>query len=312
LRKKAKSIRFFYFIEYVLVKLWEKIYSLNDYSYIDKFDDLHDIYVDSLEQWMESISTNEYGLWDENSKESLELIFYPLRTFDVIRRVSYLGYKYLLYSNEVKARSCVDKLLQIIISNRSSGTPLCESNYNDIGLALCVLYLTHHNVEARLWLYNLVDFLVFHYTQGYSTVPLEAETQEVYGFLFKRDSPKVQITSHLMLLFFEFAGLLNASEVFETFRLQLPARVSCYELVMLANESIIYGENVIDAIETEIESLEMTMPYFKVKHEERIRQWQKSFSPIVHKRPLILVLLSNIHRDRYFPEIWRHVLYDNI
>jgi hypothetical protein len=139
---------------------------------------------------------------------------------------------------------------------------------------------------------------------GYSTVPLEGKTSQIYDFLFLQDAPKKQIKSHLLLLLFEFSALLNAAELFETFRFQLPVRVSHHELIMPNNESIIYGEDIIDAIETEIESLEITMPYFKLRHKARVMQWQKTFSPILHRHPFVLILLSNIHRDRYFPEIF--------
>ena len=107
-------------MEYALVKIWEKIYRLNNYSLVDKFDELHQMYMESVQHWMDSIETGEFGLWDQNSRESLELIFYPLRTFDVIRRISYLAYNYLLDNDREKADPCVAKLLQIITNNGSS------------------------------------------------------------------------------------------------------------------------------------------------------------------------------------------------
>ena len=175
---------------------------------------------------------------------------------------------------------------------------------------MCVLYLTIHIIEARVWLFTLTDFLISHHVLGYSTVPLEGKANQIYELLFLQDTPKKQIKSHLLLLLFEFSVHLEAPELFETFRFQLPVRVSHHELVMPNNESIIYGDDIIDAIETEIEPLEITMPYFRLRHKERITQWQKNFSPIVHNRPFVLTLLSNIHRDRYFPEVWKHIIYN--
>jgi hypothetical protein len=53
---KGNSYSFFQFVENALVKVWILIYAEKDFSAITKFDELHDVYIDSLKKWIESLN----------------------------------------------------------------------------------------------------------------------------------------------------------------------------------------------------------------------------------------------------------------
>ena len=127
----------------MLVKTWEKIFLLDNFSLIAKFDILHGIYLDALEEWANSMDNNfskESGLFEVNSDSPLEIVFYALRTFDSIRRVAYLAYVKFLNDQNDDVEKHICRLMKIISNNKSAITPLCEFNYNDIGLALWILF----------------------------------------------------------------------------------------------------------------------------------------------------------------------------
>ena len=81
----------------------------------------------------------EYGLYADNSGPWSEISAYPLRTFNIIKRISYI---ILNEDNKEEKGNYLELLLRTIENNRYAvSMPLCEFNFNDVGLAMIILYL---------------------------------------------------------------------------------------------------------------------------------------------------------------------------
>jgi hypothetical protein len=136
---KSNFYAFFYLAEYALVKAWDKILEEKDFSLMGKFDEIHHIYLDTLKRWLKISSRQfslESGLVDLAHGGLSEIASYPLRTFDVIRRISYIAYIEFIDNRISEARTFVKILIKIIKNNRAAYTPLCEFNYTDIGISI--------------------------------------------------------------------------------------------------------------------------------------------------------------------------------
>lgn len=134
-QNKNNMYAFLYFMEYALVKMWQKMYEQKDFSALYNFDALHDMYISFLEAWYESMADafeRKSGLMDWDKGGALEIVSYPVRTFDAIRRVAYLGFYYLVNKNREKADMYAATLVRIISNNKAAGTPLADWNYNDL------------------------------------------------------------------------------------------------------------------------------------------------------------------------------------
>ena len=91
---------FFYFAECALLNTWKYIFSKNLFSRPDEFDELHQLYMEGLENWMQTMTValeEDYGLFDSSNGGLNEFIEYPLRVFDTLRRLSYVSF--LLFSD---------------------------------------------------------------------------------------------------------------------------------------------------------------------------------------------------------------------
>lgn len=310
-RAEAKNnpYAFFHFAEYALVKMWQKMHELGDFSALDNFDAVHEIYLNFLESWSESLNAlfgKKAGLVDWEAGQSLEIISYPLRTFDALRRIAYLGFCSLLNNQKEKGDTFANTILKIIANNRAASTPLAEWNYGDLGLALTVLHATGHTSEARSWLFDLTDFLVSLYMQGYEVMPRGGQLSQIFHIIFPDRSKLLDEQSCLIPLLFEFAIILRAPEAFSTFRKRLVPSLRLYELGMPPenHELEIYQPKVINSVYREIH-LPLTWRYALGNGHLVFRNLERRYTPIIHSRPQVLVLLSNVYRDRNFPEIWR-------
>jgi hypothetical protein len=303
-KSQQKNIyAFFYFAEFLLVKLWSLIRKEKAFFCLNLFDSIHAIYLSSLEDWTHTINYEDYGLLDEESNNIDEIVHYHFRTFDVIRRISYIIFYYLKNKQKDKCSSYQTKLLKIIRNNKSSNNPLCEFHANDIGLCIYVLHKLGNNIEVLEWLFNLMDFLIFHYSLGYQTVS-NNEVNKIWNFLFTRRGPK-PITSYLLSVLLEFIIILDASEIYNIFRTNIPLSTEIYEIIGPDDESFIYEKDYIQGKYCKL-NIEIDYSFFKKYHLQNTRDKQPCYSPLLYHRPYVLILTSNVYRDRHFPQIWRY------
>lgn len=95
-----------------------------------------------------------------------------------------------------------------------------------------MLRATDRYNEAKAWLFNLTDFLLLLYRQGYEPLPLGGELGQIFNVIFRDKDAPIDRHSYLIPLVFKFAIMLDAKEVFETFRSKINPRLRLYELGM--------------------------------------------------------------------------------
>ena len=107
-------------------KLWAKMYHSNNFLEIALFDAVHSIYLEELRNWIDSLDYGKDGFINrKNTFYLVELFYFPLRTFDAIRRISYLCYVMILNGQSKEAEKYAQKIITIIENNESSeNTPL--------------------------------------------------------------------------------------------------------------------------------------------------------------------------------------------
>ena len=65
--------------------------------------------------------------------------------------------------------------------------PLCEFNFNDIGLAMIILYLEEKKVEARTWLFGIIENLIQHFSLNYKILPLGKEVEDIPLYILRSE-----------------------------------------------------------------------------------------------------------------------------
>ena len=306
---------FFDFAEYALVRIWYQIFKSGNYLLIKLFDELHILYIDSLKKWVidrVEIMDNVSGLFDKFHGGLSEIVAYPLRTFDAIRYVSYLSYFFFIQNRKKEGIHYSKTLLNIIKNNKSSSSPLCEFHYNDIGIALTVLHLAEMDDEARMWLFNLMDFLTSHYSFGYELLSLGGKMEDIFKVIFEKRVQNMS-KSYVIPLILDFATILKAEEIFETYRNSfMHFEDILYELIMPTeiNEVEIYEREYLNSTEIKLPMLQYFHSW-KKNYETRVDHWKRNFSPIIHQRPYVLSLIASVYRDRFFQDVWRPYLCTN-
>lgn len=308
---------FFKFAEIALVKAWSLLHTANITDLISMFDELHGMYLESLIEWSNQMADTfqkESGLLDLTTNGSLEVITYPLRTFDVIRRLSYLAYCHFLKGDNDRVDMYAKMLLRVIRNNKAASTPVCEFNYTDIGLALTILTLAKCRSEAAQWLCDITYFLVTHYSLGYKILPLGKDMCEILEkILIQEHSHPSAVQSIMFSLIFEFSIVLDAKEVFETFKERIQNLIECYEILMPADneEAEIYQDKVINTTYRPLPTPN-SWEVLKLNYQRHIQSAKRNFSPLKSSRPSLLILLANVYRDRYFPDVWRSLFSEQV
>ena len=150
-------------------------------------------------------------------------------------------------------------------------TPLCEFNCNDIGWALYVLTKLDYELEARNWLFELMEFLVTQFNFGYRLLPLDKPLTKITEILdFTQSYEKNNIQSYLFGLLFEYILILDAKETFDKFRSSKPISVTIQELRTIS-EAEIYEPDYIQATTVYIDIPETTYDAFKFNHPRRLQ-----------------------------------------
>ena len=302
---------FFTFAEFALMQFWKIVYSKKDYSIAYKFDELHELYIDGLENWVESIDEllhKEYGLYDSTNHGLNEFMEYPLRVYDTLRRLSYLSLHYLVNRQE-EFKQTAERIESMIRNNYSaSKSPLCEFNYNDLGITLTVLHLSDRTEFAKEWLLDIADFIIVQSVTGHKLLPLGSEINDITEFLIP--TPFVETDSHLLFLILEFSLIFDYEKTYHLIRPHIGTKLFLKIKVMPSteNENEIYEKDLLHSGIIRIKDIQPTWAEFKILVNKLILQNTRVYSPMKETRPLLLILVSNIFRDRYFPDVWRNLL----
>ena len=298
-----------FFSECVLACMWKEMFLADKFECIDNFDEMHFFYINELKDWVSTISEEKNGLLDIQNGIS-EILTYSIRTFDVIKRLSYYIYFCMLQTFDQKEiPNQVDKLINIIKNNEAANKPLFEINCIDIGISLFILYKRNKIFDLKDWIYQILDFLVSHFSQNYHTISLKDQSQSVPDFLISsyiKDKPNIEINSNILGVLIEFIVLTQSVEIFETYKHHL-SNYNMFELEGPSDESSIYQPDFISGNTIQI-GINMTYDALVKTIHSLLKRKSKRYSPIINYRPYVLLLLSNIHRDRYFPQTWHNYL----
>jgi hypothetical protein len=303
---------FFFFAEYALMEIWKHIYFKKDFSLVNKYDELNELYIEGLEDWMKAIGTvlvQKYGICNLSNGLS-EFIEYPLRIFDTLRRLSYLALNY--YPTQFDDFKRIMESVEAIINNNYSAckSPLCEFNYNDLGLVLTSLHLRGKDELAEKWLVDIADFVIVQSLTGHRLLPLGENVERSTEFLMS--TPFVENDSHLLLLLLEFSTTFDFQRVYLLIKPHIGRKLFLRAKItpMVENENEIYEREMLHSHVIKIKELQPTWSDFTKWFDKFILQNKREYSPIKENRPLLLILVSNIFRDRYFPDVWRNLIHN--
>ena len=70
----------------------------------------------------------------------------------------------------------------------------------------------------------------------------------------------------------------------------------------------IYEKDMLHSHITNITDLQSTWQDFRSWVNKFKIRAKRNYTPIKQERPLLLILISNIFIDRYFPDVWRNLL----
>ena len=302
---------FFFFAESALMETWKYIYSKKNFALADKFDELHQLYIEGLEDWVkeiDSILDQKYGLCDSSNGLN-EYVEYPLRVFDSLRRLSYLGFYYLFTQSKDGFMRITEKIDLVINNNYSAcKSPLCEFNYNDLGIVLALLHLSARSELAKKWLLDIASFIIVQSLTGHRLLPLGERIENSTDFLIS--APFMEVDSHILLLLLEFSTIFNLQHLYDLIKPHIGTKLFLRAKIMptIENENEIYDKDLLHSRIIRIKEIQPTWTSFTKWFHKFVLENKRDYSPIKEGRPFLLILISNIFRDRYFPDVWRNIL----
>ena len=307
LRKSQKvnnQYAFFFFIEYLLMKIWSKNSLESNLKVLDSslFDAINSNYVNELQTWIQknkNIVNKKFGLFDDKAKIWSEIVGYPLRTHNFLRRICYL----MLNSDNPK--TYLNLLVNLLENNlHVLSMPIFEFQFNTVGLGLNTLIHASKLVEAKDWYKNIVRNLIFHFHEGYGILPLEKSICETGDFVLKKN--KVGLTSTIFILL-EFSYILDDEESYKIIinwiNNNFSNRIVKETLLPIEkNEFELYTERILNYQELRID-LSGIWDIDKKNYYNMLEKITRQYT-MGHKN-YILLLIDSVYKDRILQEIWR-------
>jgi hypothetical protein len=163
---------------------------------------------------------------------------------------------------------------------------------------------------AEKWLVDIADFVIVQSLTGHRLLPLGENVERSTEFLMS--TPFVENDSHLLLLLLEFSTTFDFQRVYLLIKPHIGRKLFLRAKItpMVENENEIYEREMLHSHVIKIKELQPTWSDFTKWFDKFILQNKREYSPIKENRPLLLILVSNIFRDRYFPDVWRNLIHN--
>jgi hypothetical protein len=288
-----------------LVSVWATLKE-GEATEIAVFDQLHDEYCKLIERFVQensAVLSKNNGLFNSDNG-MVETILYPIRTFSILGTLSYLAYFYGNTGNIKRESEIVSLIEEIINKNPSVFTPATDWLRKDIAITIVELCRNQRDLLAEKWIVKIFDNLHKRYILS-GWVPSKSNVpEEIIEDTFHFKEHKVpRPTSSLIPLLFQFCYKLNLPAVYEKyskmfydFRLLefLPPADAAIAEAELAKGNLINGTEV-----------ERKFPrIFKEYCNQVSKLAFKTYSPIAKNRRYVLQMISDIHQQYVFPEIY--------
>ena len=167
------------------------------------------------------------GLANLKFHAEVEVLEYPLRTFEAIGFLSTLGMNRALAFDatgwkvhEESAHFVSLTLAELIKNNPAAITPLYDGHSIEVALGLLLLFKTNLIAEALAWLHALWDRVVFAYHFNDHVPVLSDSYEDLLDLKFGRAAPKEKLMSLSTLLatIAEWYALLGRQDDYAVFR----------------------------------------------------------------------------------------------
>jgi hypothetical protein len=286
-----------------LVKMWQTFSRSGNYD-LGFFDQFHREYIIMLERFVKELENKllgNQGLFDE-TKGVLEAILYPIRTFSVLGIISYLSYFWRLNENKAKQEEYLRLIKSVIIKNPSSLIPPVDFFRKDIAITLLELCKNNNESFATEWIsrlfYNINQRFIKNGWWPVDSNKLKEIIEHTFGFT-EKNTP----SSYLLTMLFRFCAKINKKEiynkyrvVFEEFKLfeYLPPKNTKRAELEFLNGRLVSGSTILKALPSDFSRFSIQTANIKMK----------KYTPIKNNRPYILQLISDVHGDYVFPEIY--------
>src|SRR5580765_1958616 len=119
---------------------------------------------------------------------------------------------------------------------------------------------------------------------------------------------KVPLVLNFWIL--EFSEIFNFEGAYSLIKPHIGSKLFLRARVMplVENENEIYEKDVLRSHMINIKQIHSTWSDFRTWLHKFVLQNKREYSPINKDRPLLLILVGNNFRDRYFPDVWRNLL----
>lgn len=297
---------FFFFMEYLLVKFWSNSILDNQVKVTSstQFDALNAVYTKEMDLWLKNskgLIFEKFGLFDRNAKVWSEIIGYPLRTHNFLRRICYM----LLVSEDDKRYL---EILTALLKNNLHvlSMPIFEFHFNTIGLGIISLIRNNKLAEARDWFNNIVHNLILHFHDGYGILPLGKDVCKVGEYILKKNTTELCFIRFLLL---EFSYILDDRESYEAIVKWMDSTLSNrivkdLLLPLEKNESELYADEVLNFQEFRLE-VSGNWEIDKKNYFTVLQKITRKYTTYKEKKSYILLLIDSMYHDRLLQDMWR-------
>lgn len=290
-------------LKILLVKIWETILQFGTGNFV-LFDKMHDEFVTTLEIFIEANEKKLLGkeaLFDE-TEGSIEAILYPMRTFSTIGVVSYLAYFWGLKGDRDKEKYYVGLIESIVRNNPVALTPPIDFYRKDIAIALMELCINQRRGFAEEWIKRLMQNLYQRFIKS-GWWPIDSvKPKEIINHTFGFTGTKSP-HSNLLVTLFRFCAKIRNNQIYDQYRI-LFKDFCLLEFVPSENieiaESELFSGNLNHGT-----TIQKALPSdFEEFYKQTSEIQMKEYSPMKNNRPYVLQLVSDVHLQYVFPEIY--------
>jgi len=293
--------------------IMHQIYTTNNHTEVEQLREIYSLEITNLKIILTQYLAEFKALWDKSGNNLCSIIPGPnsiiMYSIHCARIVEVAGILYFLEIEKAERDAVISFLVSFI--SQEPGCAHIPSDYYAVSLVLPVLalYASGHRDIAEGLLQRSAVWLCDRYQSGFGLADISAESYDeiatLFGYPFdfikvrpRKSSFAASVICDLAIfvanakLYTDIVNDIKAVKIIPQYW-QIPDTES---LFALDGEDIISYPNV--------GYIDDYIPFESFAFAEHIKHEPRSFSIIGHAKPIGLLLMMLLLRDRYFPTLW--------
>jgi hypothetical protein len=312
---QAKGLVYEAFISHLTLirTIMNQIYTMKNVTELEQLRAIYSLEITNLKNILKQYFEEFKALWDNSDNNLCSIIpganNYIMYSIHCARIMEVAGALYFLEIEQAER----DKVISFIVNfiSQEPGFAHIPSDYYAVSLVLPVLSLCssgHRNIAEEL-LQRSVVWLCDRYQDGFGLADISAEPYDEIAILFGHPFDFIRVqprnSSFTASIICDLANFVANAELYTNIVNDIKAVKifpQYWQIPDTKSLFILDGEDIINY--PNVGYADDYIPFESFNFAEHVKHEPRSFSITEHTKPIGLLLMMPLLRDRYFPTLW--------